>query len=218
MPPGPIYVYVDGESHYIRTESKAREVFGCGSLEEVRPMTGLGSGPAFFTAREDCSFVWDSGYCDHLYPSRKYYFTAFSGDEKVAHDIKAFLRGSNRGFDPEIIKEDKGKRKNRMAQTEELKLIEKPKGCDIALAVRMFEDAANDNFNTACLFTSDADFLPLIRAVRRMGKYVILFGYKENLGNPELAYVADEFIDLAGYIHKNRYELKPSGESKTHQS
>src|SRR5262249_1403112 len=119
MPPGPVYLYVDGESHYIRTESAARKALGCKSLAEVRRHRSDRSGFTFWH-REDCHFVWDSQYVTDQMPLRSYYFTSFTGDSNKIHEAKAFLREGPRFFDPEIIKEDKDKRKNRMAQVEEL--------------------------------------------------------------------------------------------------
>ncbi len=120
-----VYVYVDGESHFIRTEAKARQVLKCTSLEEVeRVPTNIGS--TTFSVRSDCSFVWDSVYLGQTFVSRKYYFTAFTGTDSGLHEAKEKMR--SQGFDPEIIKEDKDKRKRRKAQIEELALVEKPKG------------------------------------------------------------------------------------------
>ena len=75
-------------------------------------------------------------------------------------------------------------------------MIEKPKSADIALAARMIEDAVLGNYDICALFTSDADYLPEIKAVRQMGKVVTVYGFKGNLGNRELEYIPDEFIDL----------------------
>ena len=198
-------MYVDGESHYCRTEDRAKKTLGCTSLTQIRRVTGISAHG--LAVREDCSFVWDSEYLAGYLPARSYYFTSYCGTEEKLHEARTFLRGFVPNFDPEVIKEDKDKRKNRKAGLEECALIEKPKGCDINLAVRMIEDAALNNYQGAYLFTSDADYLPLIRSVRRMGKQVILCGYKENLGNPELAYAADEFRDLGGLFARKCYEL-----------
>ncbi len=63
--------------------------------------------------------------------------------------------------------------------------MEKPKGCDIALATRMVADAAAGLYDCCLLFTSDADFLPAIEAVRGMGKIVWVFGLASAL--PDLS-------------------------------
>jgi uncharacterized LabA/DUF88 family protein len=52
------------------------------------------------------------------------------------------------------------------------------------------------------------DFLPVIRAIQRMGKKVIVFGYKDGLGTrSELEYVPDVFVDLSDHMRKE-YQLK----------
>ena len=76
-------------------------------------------------------------------------------------------------------------------------VIEKAKGVDIALAVRMFEDAQSGVYTHCALFTSDLDFLPVIESVQRMGKSVWVYGYKSGIGrNSPLEYVPARFVDL----------------------
>jgi hypothetical protein len=41
-------------------------------------------------------------------------------------------------------------------------VIEKAKGVDIALSVRMLEDAYHNNYDMSYLVTSDVDYLPVI--------------------------------------------------------
>jgi hypothetical protein len=48
-----------------------------------------------------------------------------------------------------------------------------------------------------------------MRAVRRLGKYVIVFGFGDNVGNLELKYVPDEFVDLGHYYKRDHYFLRP---------
>jgi uncharacterized LabA/DUF88 family protein len=195
-----LYVYVDGESHYSRTEAKAKATYGCASLEELKRVESSVGVPSLVATRSDCKFFWDTAYFGPASPTphRRYYFTAFTGGDIDLLGAKDFVR--SKGFDPEIIKEPKDLRERRKGQLTNLALIEKPKGCDIALTAKMIEDAASDNYDSAYLFTSDADFIPVIKAVRRMGKFVAVYGYKENLGNEELAFSPDSFVDLSTYF------------------
>ena len=202
-----VYLYVDGENHYRRSEDAARASLGA-PLESLRTVSHTFGGGNLLV-RKDCALFWDTRHCGNVQLHQKYYYTSFVGNDGDLHEIKTLMRAKPFAFDPEIVKEDKNKRKNRLAELEQLSLIEKPKGADIALAVRMLEDAANNNFATAYLFTSDADFLPLIKAVRRMGKYVVLFGFRNNLGNQEMAYAADEFIDLSTSFTTLHYSVMP---------
>lgn len=188
---GSFYIYVDGESHYIRNEDKAKAAPGYTSLARVK-ISAAGGGVA--VTKESCHFFWCTHYPDVVHADRKVYFTAFTGNENEYQADHTYIRG--KGFEPHIIKEDKGLRDRRRYRLDDAGLIEKPKGADIALAVRMLEDAVLNNYTVCGLFTSDADYLPVIKAVRRMGKQVILYGFRENLGSPELEYVPDKFVDL----------------------
>jgi hypothetical protein len=45
--------------------------------------------------------------------------------------------------------------------------------------------------------TSDLDFLPIIEAVRRMGKHVTVLGYKDDASKGrEFEYIPDKFVDI----------------------
>ena len=144
-----IYVYVDGESHYIRNEDKAKKLEGFTSLGRVQ-RTGNSQGHDL-AVRDDCHFIWDSEYLQQLYPDRRVYFTAYTGNDAGFHDAHVFLR--QKQFEPFIIKEDKGLRERRKSKLTDTGVIEKPKGADIALTVRMIEDAVNDNYDVVGLFT-----------------------------------------------------------------
>lgn len=204
------YVYVDGESHYIRYENMARKKLGAASLDMIR-RRGNPSGYSI-TIRPDCHFVWDAEFLPDRHTSRrKVYFTSFTGTTEAYQAANEFLRSQY--FEPQIIKEDKDLREKRLSRLRDAALIEKPKGADIALAARMIEDAVLNNYDKCGLFTTDADYLPVIKAVRRMGKYVVVYGFKADVGNPELKYVPDEFVDLGHYFTRDSYELASSGVS-----
>jgi uncharacterized LabA/DUF88 family protein len=197
-----LYVYVDGESHYTRNVAKMKEKFGPDvDLSKVRTRTGV-------YVKHECVFFWDREY-NSLYappqPFRMVYFAAYTGEHDNIHALSEYVRGV-KGFEPQLIKEDKDIRKRRKEQLEEAKLIEKPKGVDIMLAARMIEDAAAGNYQHCVLFTSDADFLPVIRAVRRLGKYVFVCGFGDNI-NRELKYVPDHFINLGDLYNGDHYQL-----------
>jgi uncharacterized LabA/DUF88 family protein len=199
------YVYIDGESHYIRNEDKAKKLDGFTTLSKVQRV-GNSQGQDV-KVRDDCHFFWDSEYLAPLMPmpDRMVYFTAFTGNNDVLQNAHVFLRSLH--FEPFIIKEDKAMKVRRKSNLTDSGVIEKPKGADIALAVRMIEDAVLDNYDVVGLFTSDADYLPIIKTVRRMGKYVIVYGFKEDIGNMELEYVPDEFIDLGFYWKQKSYKV-----------
>ena len=63
----------------------------------------------------------------------------------------------------------------------------------------MVADAAADLYDACCLFTSDIDFLPAVKAGRHMGKHVWVYGYKDVLKDGDRSpylHVPDLFVDL----------------------
>jgi len=63
--------------------------------------------------------------------------------------------------------------------------------------VRILEDAYHDAYDVCYLFSSDLDFVPIVEAVKRIGKQVIVCGYRDALGaRSDLEFVPDAFVDL----------------------
>ena len=104
-------------------------------------------------------------------------------------------------FDPQVIRERRQLSNRRRDLLVSEGIIEKPKGVDISLAVRVLEDAYRGIFNICYSFTSDIDFLPVIRVLQRLGKKVLVFGYEDGLASQsELAFVPDAFVDLGAHM------------------
>jgi uncharacterized LabA/DUF88 family protein len=211
------YLYVDGESHFIRTREMARSILNVKMLSEIKAKHGSTGGGLI----EECQFFWDNRHYPvqlnriplalsppptHNLPSPNLavYFTSFTDTSDKINEYSIRIRAC--GFEPYLVKEEKQHRREREKKLEDIQLIEKPKGVDIALTVRMIEDAVNNNYQECLLFTSDGDYLPVIRAVRRLGKVVRVFGYKKGVGNQELLYVPDEFVDI-GADFNQRYAV-----------
>src|SRR5947209_2292626 len=105
--------------------------------------------------------------------------------------------GRENEFEPQVIQEPKALRDQRANLRSQHQLIEKAKRVDIGMTVRVLEDAYLNAYRGCLLFTSDVDFLPVIEAVRRIGKLVFVAGYREGLAERSpLEYVPDRFIDL----------------------
>jgi uncharacterized LabA/DUF88 family protein len=199
------YVYIDGESHYIRSENAWRQLHGeeaC--LERLRYVNQpddrmvlvLPEAKVFWTRRMNPNVL------------RATYFTSASGDEPARHQIMVTLREF--GLEPSIVQERSGLRAQRQNVRTTQQLIEKPKGVDIALAVRMLEDAFHQTFDVCHLYTSDVDFLPVIQAIRARGKQVYVHGYRNGLSqHSPLLHVPDLFVDLEAML-RNECELLPS--------
>ena len=212
-----IYVFVDAENHYLRSVDTVRRIVDSPkAVEAFSKIKVPGVGYSIPRAFNGCTIGWNHElnlFWDvrllgelisralHTYPSatnvanRIVYVSSCVGDDNAIHDARVKIRDI--GFEPVIIREPKDLYKQRQGSLESHKIIEKPKGCDIALVTRMVADAAANLYDCCCLFTSDADFLPAIEAVRRLGKSVIVGGYSHYL--PERSpylYMPDSFIDL----------------------
>lgn len=207
------YVFVDAENHFVRSIAVAKEIVGSSkaahaialATPKVPGITGFPNdieGRRYGWDKElqlfwDCQLLSRGGILTPLgaYVSRAIYACSCTGNDDKVHQMRVRLRKYK--FEPIVIREPKDLRRRRNSSLERHKLIEKPKGCDIAIATRMVADAAADLYDCCLLFTSDADFLPAIEAVRNMGKIVWVFGYESALQkrSPYL-YVPDNFIDL----------------------
>lgn len=219
-----VVIYVDGESHFIRTQAAVRKHLGDSvSLNAVRSsLAGVGSAAfpdanaPFLRCVPSAKFFWDTYYpfLAPPHPSNSpqiiggVYFTAVSGDESTHHTSSVAVR--QHGFEPRVTHERSQLESQRTHRREQNGILEKAKGVDIGLAVRLLEDSYHNNFDACFLFTSDIDFMPVARIIQRMGKKVFVFGYREGLGAlSEFEYAPDAFVDLGPHV-QSMYSLQPS--------
>jgi len=199
------FVYVDGESHFIRTENAWRKLHGeQASLDRLR----------YIDEASDQLILVDSKakvfWTRKMNPgaSRAYYFTSAAGDDGALHKLRGTLR--NFELEPIVLAERSQLAKQRQNVLQSQCLIEKPKGADIALAVRMLQDAISGFFDVCHLYTSDIDFLPLIQAVRAEGKRVYVHGYRDGMSEHSPFYhECDLFADLENML-RNECEINPA--------
>jgi uncharacterized LabA/DUF88 family protein len=185
-----VVTYIDGESHYERLLAAWRKLHGDkASLNQLRfkddpderLILHLPNAKVFWTRR------WSPG-------QRTIYFTAVSGDLPVVHDARKKIREFD--LDPHVVHEKKANAEQRRNLLESAVLIEKPKGVDCAIFVRMMDEAHSGLYQICNLYTSDADYVPVIEAVMNKGKRVIVHGFKQSLGEySDLEHVA-KFMDL----------------------
>jgi uncharacterized LabA/DUF88 family protein len=157
-------------------------------------------------------FFWDKNYPCCLpspFSLRRIdgavYFTDFVGDDNNYHNVCITIR--QQGFEPQVICERSQFAKQRKNLLRTNSILEKPKGVDISLTVRLLEDAYRNIYDQRFLFTSDIDYLSVMQAIQRLGRKVIIFGYKDGLGtNSELEYVPDAFINLEEYMRQYTFE------------
>lgn len=208
------YIYVDGESHCVNAERSLERFFGSDYAQKsivqfVGPRQHVP-----MNMRADCRFFWDEyHYRDAFHvisPERQYYFTCFTGTPEGLFDAKVFLKKQN--FDPHIIHELKDLSKARDNMLNKDAVLIKAKGVDTELAVRLLEDAYSNLFDACILYTSDADIIPAIEAVRRRGKRVFVVGHSDCLQkNSPLFYIPERFIDIGGSYFKDHFGPKPPG-------
>lgn len=198
------FVYVDGESHFIRSENAWRKLHGQEAcLDRVR----------YIGQTDDRLILVDSKakvfWTRKMNPGvhRAYYFTSAAGDEPALHTIRVAIRSFD--LEPIVLPERSQLAKQRRNVLKIDRLIEKPKGVDIALAVRMLEDSLQA-FDVCHLYTSDIDFLPVIQAVRARGKQVYVHGYRDGLSSQSaFLHACDLFTDLEGML-RDQFEIDPS--------
>lgn len=125
---------------------------------------------------------------------RAFYFTGIQGDDHKIAGIRSNLR--DLGFQPEVFKRTSGK----------------SKGVDIALSKEMLLNAFMGNYETAVLLSGDADYLPLIHEVKRLGKLVYVGAFSSGL-SPNLRVEADNFCDLDHWLGQwwQGYTPDPTG-------
>ncbi|MCW5867452.1 MAG: NYN domain-containing protein [Candidatus Eremiobacteraeota bacterium] len=160
-------VFVDGENLAIRFKGKACQVFGQTAVTNLSEENFI----------EDV-FVWPrnlarqpSALADHLYkdfivspePVALNYYTSITGDRQRV----------------EMIEDALWRQKLRPIVFHKQKKDAKAKGVDITLTRDLLTQAFLDNYDLAVLFSGDADFVPVIEEVRRLGKSVILFAFND---------------------------------------
>lgn len=141
-------------------------------------------------------FVWSSYANIHHHSRcevvRKYYYTAMRGDSKKIDEVITKLKEV--GIEtPRVFK--------RQAHR-------KSKQVDIALATDMLTHAYRRNYDIAILVAGDADYVPLVRAIKEAGRRVVLWFFEEGKGlSKELKQESDYFFDISYFLFKSQEEL-----------
>lgn len=170
-------VFVDGENFTLRAQEYAK-----------RNDLTLKDGPLYFRD----VFVWipelspmfpvfpPQFFAAETHAIRAHYYTSAQGDDAKRNDIRRALRALT--FEPMVVQRRTGQSKS--------------KGVDIALTTDVLSHT--DNYDFAVLIAGDADYLPLIREVKRRGKLVcVVFFEGDGLGlSEELKLEADHFTSV----------------------
>jgi len=114
---------------------------------------------------------------------RSYYYTSTPGNDDAIQQVRSNLRALD--FDATVFKRpsDGGR---------------KSKGVDISLTTDMLSGAFMDTYDVAFLIAGDADYLPLVQQVKRLGKCVFggFFEHPEAGLSEELRIATDTFYDF----------------------
>jgi hypothetical protein len=123
--------------------------------------------------------------------NRGYYFASASGTRKEQHarDLHAL------GFSPDVSTRIKPDSWAKQKASEGITVISRPKPVDILIATQVLEDCMADNFDECIFVGGDEDFVPLLQAVRRRGKRVVLVAFERWLADDQrLRFVCDRFV------------------------
>ena len=121
---------------------------------------------------------------------RRHYYTAVQGDDPKLSSIEDALKDI--GIEaPRVFKKEKGKPAKRV---------------DIQLATEMLGHAHRDNYDIAILVAGDEDYVPLVEAVQREGKRVVLWFFKEGL-SAKLVRVVDYAFDISKFFFEDEQTL-----------
>jgi uncharacterized LabA/DUF88 family protein len=113
---------------------------------------------------------------------RHFYTSVPGGGERIAR-IEQWLK--DRGFEaPRVFHRDKNRGSKQV---------------DISLTTEMLTHAHRKHYDTAILIAGDADYCPLVRAVKAEGARVHVWAFSKGL-SPKLKMEADHFAQLDGYF------------------
>jgi len=116
---------------------------------------------------------------------RRYYYTSATGDLAARSQIELKLRDA--GIEaPRVFARDKNGRSKQV---------------DITLTTEMLTHAHRDNFDIAVLVSGDADYVPLVEAVKAEGKRVALWALESGL-SPKLKLAADHYWNIGDLLFR----------------
>jgi uncharacterized LabA/DUF88 family protein len=176
-------LFVDGENFTIRAQRLAQQhalALTPGSHYEPDVFVWLPAVPATLAL---------TNVGDHLVKVqrtaiRSYYYTSAVGDDTYIGHVRARLW--DLGFHPEVFK--KSAKHN------------KTKGVDIALTKDVLSHAFLGNYQVALLVAGDADYVPLVQEVKRLGKLVYVAFFEDDAIAQDLRLAADRFFGMREFF------------------
>lgn len=116
---------------------------------------------------------------------RGYYYTSCQGATDEQDAVRDSLR--DLGFDPIVFR--------RPPET----TGRSSKGVDIALTTDVLSHASLDNFGIAVIASGDGDYVPLVEAVKRLGKRVYVLSFAGRT-SPALRRASDQYGDFSARL------------------
>jgi uncharacterized LabA/DUF88 family protein len=111
---------------------------------------------------------------------RAYYYTSCAGDHDKLRNVEQSLW--NLGFTPRVFKKPcKGT---------------KSKGVDIAMTTDVLSHAYQDHYDVAVLLSGDADYVPVVNQLKRIGKIVLCLSFDNSSFSNELKLASDRSISI----------------------
>jgi uncharacterized LabA/DUF88 family protein len=171
---GPAMLFVDGENFAIRF-GEAIKARGLTDPTHLSISGGIWYEPSVALWAQFMNP--HASIASHLV--RRHFYTSVRGDEVERTRIEQWLK--DRGFEaPRVFPRDKNGRSKQV---------------DISLTTEMLTHAHRRHYDTAILIAGDADYCPLVRAVKGEGARVHVWAFTGGLG-PRLAMEADYFVPL----------------------
>jgi hypothetical protein len=136
-------------------------------------------------------YVWSNYANRDRFPQviRRHYYTSAPGDGPARAAIEEALRKVGIQA-PRVFHRPKSGRSKRV---------------DITLATEMLSHAHRKNYDTAVLVAGDADYVPLVDAVKREGQQVVLWFVQDGLSH-DLRCAADHYWDLGELFFTDRHD------------
>jgi hypothetical protein len=133
---------------------------------------------------------------------RSHYYTSTKGSDDVIEKVRSDLRDLE--FDPTVFKRPGDPKR-------------KSKGVDISLSTDMLSNAFMNNYDVAVLAAGDADYLPLVNQVKRLGKVVYVTFYEEPDGglSKELRLASDLLWNCWPFMRDQWNKLREAGTTAT---
>lgn len=194
--------FVDGENLAIQ----AKAVLSAASIDPT-PLTDCWITDVFAWPPGTHGRTWwaSPGITLESHSVRSHFYTSSPGAESKLQTTRELIW--KRGFHPEVFHKPEKTRKS--------------KGVDITLSKDMLVHAFQGTFDVAVLVAGDADYVPLVREVKRFGRRVVVAFFQNAPGMSEaLRLESDVFQDItafftSNYTHKLQQLAEEAARQKT---